>query len=160
VRVDSFPGQGGAAFLDRTAYEIATSRAGIPVVLCGRNRRLLRQLTANGSVIALSWIDDVPLLLTAADCVVQNAGGMMSLEALAAGVPVVTYRCIAGHGETNASVLDRAGLVPWIRSYAQLGEGISKAVAPTGPPDPWSTTLAIRPSIVQAVLSPPLRQSA
>jgi processive 1,2-diacylglycerol beta-glucosyltransferase len=35
-------------------------------------------------VIALSWIDDVPLLLTAADCVVQNAGGMMSLEALAA----------------------------------------------------------------------------
>jgi len=82
------------------------------------------------------------------------------LEALAAGVPVVTYRCIAGHGETNASVLDRAGLVPWIRSYAQLGEGISKAIAPTGRPDPWSTTLAIRPSIVQAVLSPPLCQSA
>ena len=153
-------GSEGLGDLDRTAHEIATSRAGTPVVLCGRNRRLLRQFTANRSVIALSWIDDVPLLLTAADCVVQNAGGMMSLEALAAGVPVVTYRCIAGHGETNASVLDRAGLVPWIRSYAQLGDGISKAIAPIGRPDPWSTTLAIRPSIVQAVLSPPLRQSA
>jgi processive 1,2-diacylglycerol beta-glucosyltransferase len=153
-------GSEGMGDLDRTAYEIATSRAGTPVVLCGRNRRLLRQLTANQSVIALSWIDDVPLLLTAADCVVQNAGGMMSLEALAAGVPVVTYRCIAGHGETNASVLDRAGLVPWIRSYTDLGDGISKAIAHTGRPDPWSTTLAIRPSIVQAVLSPPLRQSA
>ena len=110
-----------------TAHEIATSRAGTPVVLCGRNRRLLRQFTANRSVIALSWIDDVPLLLTAAACVVQNAGGMMSLEALAAEVTVVSYRCIAGHGETNASVLDRAGLVPWIRSYAHLGDGIAKS---------------------------------
>ena len=137
-----------------TAHEIATSRAGTPVVLCGRNRRLLRQFTANRSVIALSWID-VPLLLTAAACVVQNDGGMMSLEALAAGVPVVTYRCIAGHGETNASVLDRAGLVPWIRSYAHLGDGIAKAIAPTRRPDLWSATRAIRPSIVQAVLSPP-----
>jgi processive 1,2-diacylglycerol beta-glucosyltransferase len=153
-------GSEGLGDLDRAAHEIATSRAGTPVVLCGRNRRLLRQLTANRSVIALSWIDDVPLLLTAADCVVQNAGGMMSLEALAAGVPVVTYRCIAGHGETNASVLDRAGLVPWIRSHALLADGIANAIAPTRRPDPWSTTLAIRPSIVQAVLSPPLRQSA
>ena len=80
---------------------------------------------------------------------------MMSLEALAAGVPVVTYRCIAGHGETNASVLDRAGLVPWIRSYAHLGDGIAKAIAPTRRPDLWSATLAIRPSIVQAAFSPP-----
>ena len=77
-------GSEGLGDLDRTAHEIATSRAGTPVVLCGRIRRLLRQFTANRSVIALSWIDDVPLLLTAADCVVQNAGGMMSLEALAA----------------------------------------------------------------------------
>ena len=85
----------------------------------------------------------------------RRDGGMMSLEALAAGVPVVTYRCIAGHGETNASVLDRAGLVPWIRSYAHLGDGIAKAIAPTRRPDLWSATLAIRPSIVQAVFSPP-----
>ena len=153
-------GSEGLGNLYRTAQEIATSRAGTPVVLCGRNRRLLRQLTANRSVVALSWIDDVPLLLTAADCVVQNAGGMMSLEALAAGVPVVTYRCIAGHGETNASVLDRAGLVPWIRCYALLADGIAKAIAAARRTDPWSTTLASRRSIVQAVLSPPLRKSA
>jgi UDP-N-acetylglucosamine:LPS N-acetylglucosamine transferase len=145
-------GSVGLGDLDRTAYEIANCRVGTPIVLCGRNRRLLRQCTANRSVIALSWSDEVPLLLTAADCVVQNAGGMMSLEALAAGVPVVTYRCIAGHGETNASVLDRAGLVPWIRSYAQLGNGISKAIALKGRSDPWSTTLAGRPNIVQAVI--------
>ena len=69
-----------------TAHEIATSRAGTPVVLCGRNRRLLRQFTANRirDRAQLSWIDDVPLLLTAAACVVQTAGRMMSLEALAA----------------------------------------------------------------------------
>src|SRR3712207_7195509 len=45
---------------------------------------------------ALDWISDIPLLLTAVDGVVQNAGGFASLEALAAGKPTVTYRCISG----------------------------------------------------------------
>lgn len=153
-------GSAGMGRLDRTAYEIAASGAGTPVVLCGRNRRLLRRLTADRSVVALSWTEEMPLLLAAADCVVQNAGGMMSLEALTAGVPVVSYRCIAGHGETNASALDRAGLVPWIRSYAQLGDGISEAIARAACADPWSTICANRPDVVQAVVSPPLRRSA
>jgi len=53
--------------------------------------------------------------MRACDVVVQNAGGLSSLEALATGLPVITYRCLAGHGRTNAAALDDAGLVPWIR---------------------------------------------
>lgn len=148
-------GSEGLGDLERTANDIVSTGAGTPVVLCGRNRRLLRRLTAGRSVLALGWSDDMPLLLAAADCVVQNAGGMMSLEALAAGVPVLSYRCIPGHGQTNASRLDQAGLVSWIRSYAQLGDSICSAVAHRAPVHSWPPLgPAGPPSVAQAALAP------
>jgi hypothetical protein len=61
--------------------------------------------------------------------VVQNAGGLSSLEALSAGIPVVTYRCLPGHGRTNATGLDQAGWVPWIRSRDDLARGLRTALS-------------------------------
>ncbi|MEE3921714.1 hypothetical protein V2I01_36055 [Micromonospora sp. BRA006-A] len=40
----------------------------------------------------------MPALMRAVDVMVENAGGLTCQEALAAGLPVVTYRPIAGHG--------------------------------------------------------------
>jgi hypothetical protein len=48
----------------------------------------------------------------------------------------VTYRCISGHGETNAAALDRAGIVPWIRTPADLAPQLSRALA-TPPRNLW-----------------------
>lgn len=56
----------------------------------------------------------------AADVLVQNAGGLTSLEAFACGLPVASYRCIPGHGLTNAAALDEAGAAVWIRDPADL----------------------------------------
>ena len=121
-------GSMGMGLLDRAAEEIAATGIAVPVVLCGRNKRLYRRLRDKSSVIARDWISDIPMLLTAVDGVVQNAGGFACLEALAAGKPTVTYRCISGHGETNAAALDRAGIVPWIRNA-----GRPRPPAPGGP---------------------------
>jgi processive 1,2-diacylglycerol beta-glucosyltransferase len=122
-------GSMGMGMLDRAAEEIAATGIAVPVVLCGRNMRLYKRLRNKSSVIARDWISDVPMLLTAVDGVVQNAGGFASLEALAAGKPTVTYRTISGHGETNAAALDRAGIVPWIRTPADLGPQLRRALA-------------------------------
>jgi UDP-N-acetylglucosamine:LPS N-acetylglucosamine transferase len=89
-------------------------------VVCGRNAALRRRLAAGGRVIALGWVDDMPSLLRAADVVVQNAGGLTSLEAMASGIPVVSYRCLPGHGSANAAVLQRLGLAVWPRTPAEL----------------------------------------
>ena len=113
-------GSCGIGDLERTAREVAATGLAVPVVLCGRNDRLRARVAASGHAVALGWVDDVPGLLGAVDAVVQNAGGFTSLETLAAGVPVLSYRCIAGHGETNARTLDAAGLVPWARSRPEL----------------------------------------
>ncbi|MFD8814781.1 hypothetical protein ACFV23_25635 [Streptomyces sp. NPDC059627] len=62
----------------------------------------------------------MPGLMHAADVLVQNAGGLTSLEAFAAGLPVASYRCIPGHGLTNAAALDAAGVAAWIRDPDRL----------------------------------------
>ncbi|EWM15320.1 glycosyltransferase [Kutzneria sp. 744] len=115
-------GSWGVGDIADTAREIAATGAATPVVLCGQNESLRREL-ADG--IALGWIDDMPTLMRACDIVVQNAGGLSSLEALATGLPVITYRCLAGHGRTNAAALDEAGLVRWIRDENDLARALT-----------------------------------
>jgi hypothetical protein len=69
----------------------------------------------------------------ACDALVQNAGGLTSLEAFAAGLPVVSYRCIPGHGRSNARALEEAGLAAWIRNRGDLGPALAGLLhGPTG----------------------------
>ena len=51
----------------------------------------------------------MPLLMAAADCLIQNAGGMTCHEAAEAKLPVIFFRPIPGHGEMNARVMAEAG---------------------------------------------------
>ncbi len=117
-------GSEGVGELAETAADVAACSDLHPVVLCGHNDHLRRRLEHRADVTALGWVCDMPSLFAAVDVVVQNAGGSTSLEALAAGLPVVSYRCIPGHGETNAAALDRAGLAPWVRRPADLCEAL------------------------------------
>ena len=88
--------------------------------------------------MALGWRDDVPDLMAAADVLVHNAGGLSCTEALVAGLPVVTYRPIPGHGRANAAVLARPGsqrgraaLSSWPRpSSSATASGIPPPEAP------------------------------
>jgi hypothetical protein len=44
-------------------------------------------------------------------------------------VPVLTYRCLPGHGRTNAAALDADGTVPWIRTSRELPHALAVALA-------------------------------
>ncbi|MGW1194756.1 MGDG synthase family glycosyltransferase [Streptomyces sp. NPDC002536] len=114
-------GSWGVGPVRQVAREVRDCGAAVPVVVCGRNRALAEQLRADGIEHAYGWVDDMPGLMHAADVLVQNAGGLTSLEAFAAGLPVASYRCIPGHGLTNAAALDEAGAAVWIREPADLG---------------------------------------
>ena len=104
-----------------------------PVTVCGHNAELRRRIAGAGTGLALGWVDDMPALVRAANVVVQNAGGLTSLEAMSAGVPVLSYRCLPGHGTTNAAALDEAGLASWVRHPADLAGALKVALA-DGPP--------------------------
>ncbi|SBT42494.1 UDP-N-acetylglucosamine:LPS N-acetylglucosamine transferase [Micromonospora narathiwatensis] len=113
-------GAWGAGELRATVAEVAATGRVRPVVVCGRNEALRQQLRAEHQHV-FGWVDDMPTLMRAVDVVVENAGGLTCQEALACGVPVVTYRPIPGHGRANASVLARSGLTRWVPDRDQLG---------------------------------------
>lgn len=69
-----------------------------PVVLCGRNERLRRELSGVPGVLTPGWVSDMPELLHACAALVDNAAGQTAAQALAAGLPVVGYRPLPGHG--------------------------------------------------------------
>jgi UDP-N-acetylglucosamine:LPS N-acetylglucosamine transferase len=121
-------GSWGVGEVEEAAREIAATGLAVPVTVCGRNEALRERLAAAGIGVALGWVDEMPELVAASDVVVQNAGGLTSLEAMACGVPVVSYRCLPGHGVTNAEALDASGLAPWIRTREQLAPMLRTAL--------------------------------
>ncbi|MBE1490076.1 glycosyltransferase [Plantactinospora soyae] len=117
-------GSWGVGAVARTAAEIARTGVAVPVVVCGRNTALYRRLTRKRIGPVFGWVDDMPELLRAADVLVENAGGLTALEAMACGLPVVTYRPIPGHGRANAGTMTRAGVATWVRRSADLGPAL------------------------------------
>jgi len=142
-------GSWGVGEVERTAAEITATGLATAVTLCGRNEELRGRIAEAGSGIALGWVTEMPALVRAADVVVQNAGGLTSLEAMAAGVPVLSYRCLPGHGTTNAAALDRAGLAPWITDPVGLAPALRGALAYG--PAPAATRLFEGPAALDAV---------
>ncbi|HEX9338953.1 MAG TPA: glycosyltransferase [Pseudonocardiaceae bacterium] len=112
--------------IEESAREVAAGGIATPVVVCGENvalRERLRDLTP-GHV--LGWVDDMPALLRACDIVVLNSGGLTFFEAHATGLPVLTYRCLAGHGRTNARSLEHAGLARWLHDRDELASALTE----------------------------------
>jgi UDP-N-acetylglucosamine:LPS N-acetylglucosamine transferase len=124
-------GSWGVGQVERITRDVAASGVARPVVVCGRNDDLLRRLERHQFPHVYGWVDDMPALMRACDLVVQNAGGLTTMEALTSGLPVITYRCLPGHGRANALVLNDAGLVPWIRERGALPAALARVTPPT-----------------------------
>jgi UDP-N-acetylglucosamine:LPS N-acetylglucosamine transferase len=123
-------GSWGVGQVRRTAHDVARSGVATPVVACGSNTALRDRLRAEGVAHVFGWVEDMPGLMRAVDVVVQNAGGLTSSEALATGLPVLTYRCLPGHGRANAAVLNRLGLARWVRDPATLPAALASGDRP------------------------------
>ncbi len=113
-----------AALLGRDGY--------LPVAMCGRGAALRRRLERVPGAVALGWVDDVPALLSAVRVLVENAAGQTAAQALAAGLPVVSYRPIAGHGVDGARRMADAGL----SSHAGTPDELLRTLAELAPEGP------------------------
>ena len=103
----------------KEAFELVANQPGlVPVVTCGRNSELRDHLdglakTKGYRAHLLGWTDDMPGVMSACDVLVENAGGLTSFEAMGAGLPLVTFRPIPGHGRNSAVAMSAAG-VSWL----------------------------------------------
>ena len=75
----------------------------------------------------------MPALMTAADALVENAGGLTCMEAFAVGLPVITFLPIAGHGKDNAEMMARAGVNRYARDEERAARRCSATVTRPGP---------------------------
>lgn len=123
-------GVGGVA-----ATMSAVSSAGfVPVVVCGRDEGLRRDAegvarTISGESVVIGWTSEMPGLMSACDALVENAGGLTSFEAMRAGLPVVSFDPIPGHGRENAAAMSDAGVSSWPRDEAELACSLRSVVA-------------------------------
>ncbi|MEU2354984.1 galactosyldiacylglycerol synthase [Streptomyces misionensis] len=110
---------GAASRPDGTAALLAGAGY-LPVVLCGRNHRLLQRVRGVPGVLALDWVEDMPGLLSAAHALLDNAAGQTAVQALAAGLPVIGYRPLPGHGLEGVRRMAELGLTDFAPDPAAL----------------------------------------
>lgn len=115
--------------LIRTAQALA-GHGCLPVLLCGRDERLRRRAGAVPGTVALGWVDDLPLRMASARLLVDNAAGQTAVQALAAGLPVVGYRPLAGHGTTGVRAMAAEGLTASAGSLGELLWHVDELLTP------------------------------
>jgi UDP-N-acetylglucosamine:LPS N-acetylglucosamine transferase len=119
-------GSWGVGEIGSTARAIRDAGVGVPVVLCGRNDDLVRELDREDGIVALGWTTEIRRLLAAADVLVHNAGGLSCLEGFAVGVPVIGYACLPGHGHRNSLAMHEAGVAVDARTEDELLDAIRR----------------------------------
>ncbi|MFF9746865.1 galactosyldiacylglycerol synthase [Streptomyces albidoflavus] len=101
-----------------------------PVLLCGRDERLRRRAARVPGAVALGWTDDMAGLMGAARLLVDNAAGQTAVQALAAGVPVLAWRPLPGHGRDGARSMAAAGLSTYAHDPDDLLAGVRRLLRP------------------------------
>ncbi len=125
-------GSWGVGDVVATVEAIGHSGEFHPVTVCGRDDNLRAELEASGYGTVIGWTDEMPALMSASDALVENAGGLTCMEAFAVGLPVITFRPIAGHGKDNAEMMARAGVNCYARDEDELAD-ILRTVTRPGP---------------------------
>ena len=87
-------------------------------------------LDERGLGTVIGWTSEMPSLMAAADVLVENAGGLTAMEAFAAGLPVVTFQPIPGHGRDNARTMAAAGVNRYAHDIAELHTALDELTTP------------------------------
>ncbi|MBF0254790.1 MAG: galactosyldiacylglycerol synthase, partial [Candidatus Omnitrophica bacterium] len=99
------------------------------IVVAGNNADLkarIDRLADSDRILSLGFVDDMDLLMDAADIVVGKAGGLTVSESLAKKKPLFIVNPVPGQEEFNTRILSRAGAAVWVRDLSALDGMISQ----------------------------------
>lgn len=131
-------GSWGVGDVESTWRAITASGSFTPVVVCGRDEHLLATVqklasSQDGDSVVIGWTDQMPRLMAACDALVENAGGLTSLEAMRSALPVVSFQPIAGHGKENTAGMAEAGVSILALSQQELTSALTDVTSDHSP---------------------------
>ena len=115
--------EGSPAALTHLAALARTPLDAEILVVCGRNRRLLRRvqrLSGVNPIRPLGFVENIADLMIASDLLVTKTGGVTLAEGFSAGLPVIGFDPLPGQEEGNARYIVAAGAAELADSPAHL----------------------------------------
>lgn len=97
------------------------------VTVCGNNKKMykkLKSLNTRKRVDVYGYVDNIDVMMDAADCLITKPGGITSSEALAKGLPMIMANPIPGHEMRNAEFMLNNGLALYVTKTFPLDEAV------------------------------------
>lgn len=97
------------------------------MVVCGNNKKMYKKvkgLTTTKRFDIYGYVDNVDLMMDAADCIITKPGGITTSEAMAKGLPMIMVNPIPGHEMRNAEFMLNNGLALYATKSFPLDEAV------------------------------------
>ncbi|HVI42623.1 MAG TPA: glycosyltransferase [Anaerovoracaceae bacterium] len=97
------------------------------MVVCGNNKRMYKKvkgLTTQKRFDIYGYVDNVDVMMDAADCIITKPGGITTSEAMAKGLPMIMVNPIPGHEMRNAEFMLNNGLALYSTKSFPLDEAV------------------------------------
>ena len=97
------------------------------MVVCGNNKRMYRKVKALSTrkrFDIYGYVDNVDVMMDAADCIITKPGGITTSEAMAKGLPMIMVNPIPGHEMRNAEFMLNNGLALYATKSFPLDEAV------------------------------------
>jgi processive 1,2-diacylglycerol beta-glucosyltransferase len=97
------------------------------MVVCGNNKKMYKKvkgLTTKKRFDIYGYVDNVDLMMDAADCIITKPGGITTSEAMAKGLPMIMVNPIPGHEMRNAEFMLNNGLALYATKSFPLDEAV------------------------------------
>ena len=97
------------------------------IVVCGNNKKMYKkakELRTQKRFEIYGYVDNVDLMMDAADCIVTKPGGITTSEAMAKGLPMIMVNPIPGHEMRNAEFMLNNGLALYATKSFPLDEAV------------------------------------
>lgn len=97
------------------------------LVVCGNNKRMFRKVSAletQKRFDIYGYVDNVDIMMDAADCIITKPGGITTSETLSKGLPMIMVNPIPGHEMRNAEFMLNNGLALYATKSFPLDEAV------------------------------------
>lgn len=98
------------------------------ITVCGNNKKLkakIDELKTNKKLFNYGYVNNVDVMMDAADCIVTKPGGLTTCEALAKGLPMIMSNPVPGQEDRNVEFLLNAGAAIKVSRTFPIDEAVN-----------------------------------